>query len=96
MVRDNDQTSPPVAPAPSAPNFEVVIDKPDINREDFERFPELEDIGPIEPAYYYEDMGIPVFTPVSSSWTSRGKRTFTDLVLDYGPVSELQKIRGQD
>lgn len=60
-------TSPQVASAAhDAPNFEVLIGKPAINRDEFERFPELEDIGPIEPAYYYEDSGIPVFTPVNT------------------------------
>jgi hypothetical protein len=56
-------TNPPISPPQK---IEVVIPPRQSSAEEFQRFPELDiDNEPIEPAYYYENMGIPVFTPVN-------------------------------
>lgn len=62
------------ASSPGA-NFEIVPPKRTGGADEFEAFPDdvLEEV--IEPAYYYENSGIPVFTPVrisSSIVASRG------------------------
>jgi hypothetical protein len=57
----------PAEEAPAAKKFEVVVPQRKTSLEEFQRFPEeeAEDDGEvIEPAYFYEGGGIPVFTPV--------------------------------
>ena len=55
----------PVITSGEGSKFEVVVEKRQPNNgEEFEVFPEEKD-EEITPSYYYENMGIPVFEPVS-------------------------------
>lgn len=103
----------PEKPAEKVP-FEVVVDNGKISTEEYVRSPTLmkkelveeeEEIGVIEPAYYYDDGTIPVFTPVGFRNLLRvgvgDSRVFIKfcsltLELDHGPVPELQEVRRQN
>ena len=59
------------AARPPSKAFEVVVPPPSSPHNEFKKYPEIDaaveeesEGEDIEPAFYYEDMGIPVFTPV--------------------------------
>lgn len=85
--------------------FEVVVDSKVENPEEYVTLPKIEDDlddEVIEPAYYYENMGVPVFTPVCFSCgvenraTEASVMTTPNLIVDNGPIPELQAVCRQD
>lgn len=90
----------PVTPPPSDESSKGrdshVSELSDLELEDEE---EEEDI---EPDHYYDGGKIPVFKPVSRSlWLlvlriAEGRSAYNCLRSDYGPIPELQEIRGEN
>jgi hypothetical protein len=54
------QDEDPLVPS----RLEVVVPLLKGSNDEFEKFPEIDNDEVIEPAYYYDNLGIPVFKPV--------------------------------
>ncbi|TGZ77726.1 hypothetical protein EX30DRAFT_374373 [Ascodesmis nigricans] len=87
----NDRAPP--TPKTASSNFEVVVDGKPGNSEEYVVSPKVtedDDDEVIEPAYYYENLGIPVFTPTMDQFRSFKK--FVDKINHYGMQSGIIKI----
>ncbi|KAI5782942.1 JmjC domain, hydroxylase-domain-containing protein, partial [Pyronema domesticum] len=89
--------------SPAVKNFEIVVPKRSAAAEEFEKVEpetesfkaveeqeEEEEMEPIEPAYYYDDGKIPVFTPTMEQF--RNFKKFVDNINHYGMESGIVKV----